>query len=89
MVVPIDYTATTGIKAFNRAIINFSELFDGESKSINLFNQKLEERTKQSGWMESGANIIMIPDSTKTPIHLITEYGTLTVEKIEANMYAQ
>ena len=60
--------------------------FNGESKPINLFNEKLAERVKQSGWMEAGANIIMIQDSGGTPRNLITEYGRLTVEDIEANM---
>ena len=62
------------------------ELFDGESKYINLFDEKLAERAKQSGWMEAGANIIMIQDSGGTPKKMIAEYGSLTVEDIEANM---
>ena len=49
--VPIDYTSTTGIKLFNSAILKLPEIFDGEPKSINLFNNKLTERAKQSGWM--------------------------------------
>ena len=32
--------------------------------------------------MEAGSNIIMIPDSTGTPINIITEYGKLDVEDI-------
>ena len=36
--------------------------------------------------MEAGENIIMIPDSTRTPRNLITEYGRLVVENIEANI---
>ena len=83
--VPIDYTSTTGIKLFNSAILKLPEIFDGEPKSINLFNKKLTERAKQSGWMETGANIIMIADSTGTLRNLITEYGRLTVDDIEAN----
>ena len=51
-----------------------------------MFNKKLAERVKQSGWMEAGANIIMIPESTVTPRHLITEYGRLTIENIEAKI---
>ena len=70
--VPINYISTTGIKLFDSVILELTELFDGESKSDNLFNEKLEERAKQSGWMETGANTIMIPDSTRTPRNLIT-----------------
>ena len=51
-----------------------------------MFYEKLSEREKQSGWMEAGENIIMIPDSTRTPRNLITEYGRLVVENIEANI---
>ena len=86
VVVPIDYISTTGIKLFNSAILKILELFDRESKSVNLFNKKLAERSKQSGYMETGANIIMIADSTGTPRKKITEYGRLTVEDIEANI---
>ena len=36
--------------------------------------------------METGANIVMVSDSTGTPKKLITEYGRLTVDDIEANI---
>ena len=52
--VPIDYTSTTGIKLFNSAIMKLPELFDGESKSINLFNEKLPEREKKLGGWRQG-----------------------------------
>ena len=39
--VPIGYTSTTGIKLFNSAILKLPELFDRESKSIDLFNENL------------------------------------------------
>ena len=45
--VPINYTSTTGIKLFNSTILKLLELFDRESKSVNLFNEKLAERAKQ------------------------------------------
>ena len=66
--------------------MKFPELFYGESKSVNLFNNKLAERVKQSGCMEAGSNIIVNNDSSGTPRNFITEYGRLTVEYIEANM---
>ena len=81
--VTINCTPTTGIKFFNIATLKLPEIFDGESKSINLFNKKISERAKQSGWMEAGVNIIMIIDSTGTPRNLITEYGRLTVETLK------
>ena len=46
----------------------------------------MAERVKKSVWMETGANIIMIPDSNRTPRNLITEYGRLTVEEIGINI---
>ena len=36
--------------------------------------------------METGANIIIIPNSMGTPRNLITEYERLTVEYIETNI---
>ena len=80
--VPINYTSTIGIRLFNSAILKLLEIFDGKSKSINIFNEKLAERERKSGWMEAGANIIMMPDYTGTPRNLIIEYGRLTVETI-------
>ena len=52
--VHIDYTFTTGIKMFNSSILKLSELFEGEYKSVNVFNEKLAERAKKSAWMETG-----------------------------------
>ena len=49
--VPIDYTSTTGVKIFNSTILNLSEIFDGEPKFVNLFNEKLVEMANQSVWM--------------------------------------
>ena len=46
----------------------------------------MAERAKQSGWTETGANIITIPNSSGTPRNLITEYERLTVEYIEKNI---
>ena len=66
--------------------MKFPELFYRESKSVNLFNKKLAERAEQSVWMETGAKIIIIANSTRTPRNLITEYGILTVDDIEANI---
>ena len=83
---PIDYTSTTGIKLFNSAILKLPEIFNRESKSINLFNYNLADRAKYLGQMETGANFIMISDSTGTPRKLKTEYGRLTVEDIETNI---
>ena len=77
--VPIDYTPTTGIKLFNSTIIKLPDLFDGESKPVNLFNENLAENMNQSGWVKSGANIIIIPDSTGTQRNIITEYGRLVM----------
>ena len=84
--VPIKYTSTTDIDLFNSAILKLPELFDGESESVNLFNEKLSERYKQSVWMETGSSIIMIADSAGTPRNLITEYGRLNMEDINTNI---
>ena len=62
------------------------DIFDKESKSINLFNKKLAEMEKQTGWMEAGENITMINDSSGTPRNIIIEYGRLTVEYINENL---
>ena len=75
--IPINYKSTTGINLFNNAILKLPDLFSGESKSINLLNWKFSERAKQSRWMEAGANIKTIPNSTGTPRNLITIYGRL------------
>ena len=51
-----------------------------------MFNEKLSDRAKQSGWMKAGADIMMITYYTGTPINLITEYGILKMENIEENI---
>ena len=50
-----------------------------------MFYEKLAERENKSGWMESGENIMMIPDSMGKLRKLINEYGRLVVENIEEN----
>ena len=74
------------MKLFNSKITKLSKIFKVESKYINLFNDKLLEKAKQSGWMEAGENVITISDSSGTPRNLITQYRIITVKKAEANM---
>ena len=64
--------------------MNFPEIFDGEYKSINLFNNNMSERVKISGWIDTGENIIMIEDANETCINLVTGYGIITMEYIGA-----
>ena len=81
--VPIDYTSKRGIKLFNSDMMKPPDNLDGESKKINL---KLAERAKQSGWMETGANVTMVEDIDGIRGNLIIEYGILTVEDINSSV---
>ena len=69
---PIYYTYVTVIKLYNSAIMKLPDLLDRESKSVNMFNGKLSERSKQSWWTETGANMIMIGGVDGTRRNLIT-----------------
>ena len=69
---PVDNTYVPGIKIFNIAIMKLPYIFDGGSKSVNLFNEKLSKREKKSGWMDTGSNIIIPKDADEIPSNIIT-----------------
>ena len=70
----VDYTLITGIKLFKLATAKTPETFGGDYKWINLFNDKLLEKAKKSGWKNTGSNIAMIDDTNRNPMNIISEY---------------
>ena len=56
-----------------------------ESSSINTFNELLYDKAIASGWTNSNADILMIPDSNGNIRNLIREFGRLTVEEVRTH----
>ena len=70
----IDYNYVTSINIFNYTTKKIQYTFDGECKSINLFNEKIPERINKPGCMETVSNIFMIQDTKRNQSHLISIY---------------
>ena len=81
----IDYRTTDGKKLFKTAIESLPIKFDMESSSINTFNELLHDKSIASGWTNSNADILMIPDSNGNIRNLIREFGRLTVEEVRTH----
>ena len=81
----IDYIYGTVIKIFNYETQKLQKTFDGESKSINIFNKKLLERENNSGQVENRSNTLIIQDINRNLINLTYKYGRLTIDDIRAH----
>jgi len=71
------------MKLFRDACSPLVCLFDIDSKGVNLFCEKLNERAEKAGWLAPGGNILDIPDDGGTNRNLITEYGRLSMDNID------
>ena len=80
----IDYSTTDGKKIFKIGTEPLPYKFDVEGKNVNMFTEALLNRAKLAGWDAGQGNILTIPDANQHDRNLITEYGRLTMEEIEA-----
>jgi hypothetical protein len=83
---PLDYSTSSGIKIWNEASAPLPFKFNIEGKEVNTFCETLSKRANKSGWNLTGADIIMIDDSSTHAVqrNIITKYGQLTIAKITA-----
>ena len=80
----IDLNSKLGRDIYIRATAPLKTFFDSDSKNINLFQNQLKRKTENSGWGTGTGNIIHIKDAKGNSRNLITEYGCLSKEDIEA-----
>ena len=80
----IDLNSKLGRDIYTRATASLKTFFDGDSKNINLFQNQLKRKTENAGWGTGTGDIIHIRDSKGNSRNLITEYGCLTKDDIEA-----
>ena len=79
----IDYSSRAGEKIYSSATKELDATkYDGEAQGLMAFLQLLEERATNFGWDTS---IMMIPDINGNPTNLLIEYGTITVEQVQAH----
>ena len=68
---PVDYATSEGMKLYKSATERLTHSFDGETGSLHLFLQALQQRADSFEW----ASVLMVPDVNGVPRNLITEYG--------------
>ena len=84
----IDRTTSTGVKARNATTTELVHEFDGESKNVHAFCEKLNDRAIYSGWCATGGGMINMPDSNGIDRNLVAEFGVLTFENIKDHAVA-
>ena len=79
----IDYSSRAGEKIYSSATKEFdASKYDGEVQGLMAFLELMEERATNFGWNTS---IMMIPDLNGNLTNLLTEYGTITMEQVQAH----
>jgi hypothetical protein len=80
----IKYSTATGQKLWIRATASLDTKYDGDAQGLKLFLTELAIRSCFSGWEE----VLKVPpdlDDIYDTIHLINEYGRLTLEEVRAH----
>ena len=81
---PVDYNSNEGMKLYKSATEKLNHTFDGETGSLRLFLQALQQRADAFGC----ASILTVPDDQKIGRNLITEYGRVSMANVVAHAAA-
>ena len=75
----LDYSNTSHIKTYYKAITPLETKYDGKTSSLCIFMHSHMNRAKNFRW----SNILNIDDSSRTTRNLLNEYGQLTMEELK------
>jgi len=78
---PVDYNTSEGMKLYKSATEKLHHTFDGETGSLRLFLQALQQRVDAFGW----ESILTVPDDQNIGRNLITEYGRVSMANVIAH----
>ena len=82
----INYASKEGIKAFNKATLALTEVFDGTSERVLVLQEELQRKSKDEGWCyNNAADVVNIaPDAAvpQTTKDIIQEYSQLTEARL-------
>jgi len=78
---PVDYNTSEGMKLYKSATEKLHHTFDGETGSLRLFLQALQQRADAFGW----ESILTVPDDQNIGRNLITEYGRVSMANVIAH----
>jgi hypothetical protein len=81
---PVDYNSNEGMKLYKSATEKLNHTFDGETGSLRLFLQALQQRADAFRW----ASILTVPDDQNIGRNLITEYGRVSMANVVAHAAA-
>ena len=80
----LDYSNTSNIKTYYKAIAPLETSYDGKPSSLNVFMNSISNRAKNFGWH----NILSISNSNGTTQNLINEYGQLSMKEVKSHAQA-
>ena len=75
----LDYSNTSHIKTYYKAITTLETNYDGKSSSLHIFMNSISNRAKDF----RRSNILNIDDSGRTTRNLLNDYGQLTMEEVK------
>jgi hypothetical protein len=78
----IDYSSSQGIKLYHTAVAALNNMYTLESGKVNHANEALMQRSSESTWDATFADILNIPDINGTHHNDISEYGLLSAQNI-------
>ena len=74
----LDYSNTSHIKTYYKAVAPLETKYDGKPSSLCVFMNSVSNRAKNFGWH----NILSISDANGATRNLINKYGQLTTEEV-------
>ena len=81
----LDYSNTSHIKTYDKAVTTLEHKFDGKPSSLPIFMKSIANRAKSFGW----DNILNIIDSHGNTKSLLYDYGQLTTEEVRTHAQNQ
>ena len=60
--------------------------FNGMSDTVKVFCELLTQHATEAGWHAGAGDILMIPDKNRVNCNLITNYGQLTLQKVQVHV---
>lgn len=81
----IDYSTSMGKKLWDEATGTLEYLYDVSAEGGLLFSEKIHDRATAAGWSAINADILTIPDPDGNNKYLVTNYGELTLQEVDAH----
>ena len=78
----LDYSNTSHIKTYYKAVTPLEHKFDGKPSNLHIFMKSITNQAKSFGWV----NILNINDSHGNTRSLLNDYGQLTTAEVKLHV---